>query len=222
MAGDLDGTAVGETHAIVNVTFIRHPERCASFVLLVLSLVTPSLPISVRERGAAAPRVRFVSVPDNEDDFDPIVEAGRQWREHGWETAAPGMGVVTSIMRAQQILLARADAVLGDLPLTFARFEVLTLLSFTRAGALPMGKLGTRLQVHPASVTSAVARLERQGFVRRQKHPSDGRVILAVLTDEGRRVAAEAAEALNAEVFEALDLTAAEANHLFALLARLR
>lgn len=154
--------------------------------------------------------------------FDPIEEAQRQWRAHGWDDAAPGMGVVTSIMRAQQLLLARADGVLSDLDLTFARFEVLTLLSFTREGRLPMGKLGARLQVHPASVTSAVDRLERQGFVRREPHPTDGRTTLAVLTDEGRAVASAAGARLNAEVFEALDLTGDEARSLFALLARLR
>lgn len=154
--------------------------------------------------------------------FDPIVEAQRQWCDHGWERAAPGMGVVTSIMRTQQLLLARADAVLGELDLTFARFEVLTLLSFTREGRLPMGKLGDRLQVHPASVTSAVDRLERQGFVRREPHPTDGRTTLAALTQDGRSAAAAAASRLNAEVFESLDLTGDEADQLFALLTRLR
>lgn len=154
--------------------------------------------------------------------FDPIAEADRQWRDHGWDAAAPGMGVVTSIMRAQQILLSRADTVLGGFGLTFARFEVLTLLSFTRAGSLPMGKLGDRLQVHPASVTSAVARLERQGYVRREPHPTDGRTTLAVLTDEGRQAARDAAVRLNAELFEALDLSSVEASQLFALLAHLR
>ncbi len=154
--------------------------------------------------------------------LDPIVEAQRQWRDHGWERAAPGMGVVTSIMRTQQLLLARADAILGDFDLTFARFEVLTLLSFTREGQLPMGKLGDRLQVHPASVTSAVDRLERQGFVRREPHPTDGRTTLAGLTDEGRAVAAAAAARLNAELFESLGLAVREADQLFALLTRLR
>lgn len=154
--------------------------------------------------------------------FDPIEEADRQWRAHGWAGAAPGMGVVTSVMRAQQVLLARADAVLGGFGLTFARFEVLTLLSFTREGRLPMGKLGARLQVHPASVTSAVDRLERQGYVRREPHPTDGRATLAVLTDEGRAVAAEAADRLNAELFETLDLTTDESATLFTLLSRLR
>ena len=59
--------------------------------------------------------------------FDPIAEAERQWGRHGWPDQAPGMAVVTSIMRLQQIFLSSlggADAVLRPLGLTFARYEV--------------------------------------------------------------------------------------------------
>ena len=59
------------------------------------------------------------------------------------------MAVVTSIMRVQQVLLARVEAVLRPLGLTFARYEVLMLLRFSRKGCLPVGKIGERLQVHP-------------------------------------------------------------------------
>ena len=64
--------------------------------------------------------------------------------------------------------MERIDAVLRPLELTFARYEVLRLLSFSSAGAMPMTRLGSLLQVHPTSVTSAVDRLERQGFVERR------------------------------------------------------
>ena len=100
------------------------------------------------------------------------------------------MAVVTSIMRLQQVFLARADAVLRPLGLTFARYEVLMLLSFSRRDALPLGKIGERLQVNPASVTNAVDRLEADGLVTRRSNPDDGRVTLAALTPSGRRVAA--------------------------------
>ena len=100
------------------------------------------------------------------------------------------MAVVTSIMRLQQIFLARADAVLRPLGLTFARYEVLMLLSFSRRDALPLGKIGERLQVNPASVTNAVDRLEADGLVTRRSNPDDGRVTLAALTPSGRRVVA--------------------------------
>jgi hypothetical protein len=53
--------------------------------------------------------------------FDPIAEARRRWEGEGWSDAAAGMAAVTSIMRAQQLLLRRIDEQLRDLELTFAR-----------------------------------------------------------------------------------------------------
>jgi hypothetical protein len=100
-------------------------------------------------------------------DSDPIEEARRQWVSHGWAEAADGMAAVTSIVRAQQIVLQRIDTVLRPLDLTFARYEILTLLSFTKHGSLPMTRMGALLQVHPTSVTSAVDRLEGQGVYHR-------------------------------------------------------
>ena len=121
---------------------------------------------------------------------------------HGWPEQAPGMAVVTSIMRLQQIFLARADAVLRPLGLTFARYEVLMLLSFSRQGALPLGKIGERLQVNAASVTNAVDRLEADGLVTRRSNPDDGRDTLAALTPVGSAAGASAAtEAMNEQVF---------------------
>lgn len=133
--------------------------------------------------------------------FDPIAEARRQWVDHGWSDAAPGMAAVTSIFRAQQILLARVDDELRPFDLTFARYEILMLLHFSSRGSLPLGVIGSRLQVHPTSVTSAVERLVKQGLVERVPHPTDGRARLAVLTEEGRCRALEATDRLNATVF---------------------
>ena len=75
-------------------------------------------------------------------DFDPISEASRQWSAHGWGEACEGMAAITSIVRAQQLFLGRIDAVLRPLELTFARYEVLMLLLFSRRGALPLNKIG--------------------------------------------------------------------------------
>jgi DNA-binding MarR family transcriptional regulator len=154
--------------------------------------------------------------------FDPIAEARRQWGLHGWEDTALAMAVVTSIMRVQQLLLARADAALRPFDLTFARYEVLMLLSFSSRGALPLGKIGERLQVNPASVTNAIDRLEEQGLVARVPNPTDGRGTLARLTDEGRRRAAAATDAVNSSVFADLGLSAESTERLFELLRDIR
>ena len=127
--------------------------------------------------------------------FDPIAEAGHNWTERGWE-ATDAMLAATSITRAHQVLHARIDAALAPLELNFSRFEVLALLSFTREGRLPMGKIGDRLQVHAASVTNTIQRLETLGFVDRVVHPDDGRTRLARLLPAGRAAADAGATAL--------------------------
>ncbi len=154
--------------------------------------------------------------------FDPIAEAMRQWRDHGWSEAALGMGVITSVIRVQQILAGRAEGVVRPFGLTFARYEVLMLLLFSRQGEMPLGKIGERLQVGAASVTNAIDRLEGDGLVRRRVNPNDGRGVLAWITDRGRNLAGQATDALNQNVFKAVDLSPTDADTLFALLGTLR
>jgi DNA-binding MarR family transcriptional regulator len=162
------------------------------------------------------------AVPNPGRREDPIREARRQWVDHGWGAAADGMALVTSIARVQQLLMERIDAVLRPLDLSFARYEVLMLLSFSSAGQMPMSRMGSLLQVHPTSVTSAVDRLERQGFVRRTRNEDDRRQVLASITDAGRDVATEATDGLNREVFERPGIAGDDVHRLFELLSTVR
>ena len=174
--------------------------------------------MSVRHYGG----VTSDSGRDQRLPFDPIAEATRQWADRGWGEAAPGMAAVTSVMRAHQIMLARVDEVLRPFGLTFARYEMLMLLLFSRAGSLPLSKVGSRLQVHPASVTNVVDRLEAQGLVRRVPHPSDGRGVLAEITPAGRELAEQATEALNGKVFADPGLAPGRVAELVEVLLELR
>jgi DNA-binding MarR family transcriptional regulator len=153
---------------------------------------------------------------------DPLAEAKRQWLAHGWTDAAPGMSAVTSIIRAQQLLLARIDAALKPFALSFARYEMLRLLGFTREGRMPMASAIARLQVHPTSVTNTVDRLVRDGLVEREPHPADGRAAMLVLTASGRELVDRATDALNTEVFADPGLSDEDTTELVAIIARLR
>jgi DNA-binding MarR family transcriptional regulator len=154
--------------------------------------------------------------------FDPIKEAGRQWRTHwGTEPVAPMMAV-TSLMRVQQILLARLNEMLARFELTFPRYEALMLLYLSRAGSLPLGKMGARLQVHPTSVTNLIDGLEKAGYVVREPHPSDRRTTLATITERGREVAAAATETLNRTRFGTPPLSEHELETVTDVLGRLR
>jgi DNA-binding MarR family transcriptional regulator len=155
-------------------------------------------------------------------DFDPVAEARRNWSAHWGDEPVPSMSAVTSIMRVQQILLARLNAVLKPFGLTFPRYEALMLLFFSRRGSLPLGKMGVRLQVHRTSVTNIVDQLERSGLVRREPHPTDRRTTLAEITDQGRETAQKATEALNEFAFGMRPLPDAELEHLSRILRDVR
>ncbi len=118
--------------------------------------------------------------------FDPIAQASRLWEQHWSQT--PRMRAVTSLMRVHQLVLTELDERLRPLGLTFARYEVLVLLTFSRRGALPLGKIGERLQVHATSVTPLVRRLEAAQLITRTRHPEDGRAVLASITPAGRQL----------------------------------
>jgi DNA-binding MarR family transcriptional regulator len=132
------------------------------------------------------------------------------------------MAAVTSVMRVQQLLLARVEDILKPYGITFAAYEALRLLAFTRAGALPMGKVGVRLMVHPAAVTNAIGKLEQRGLVRRSMSRDDRRVVIATITDAGRSLVEEATAALNDAAFGLPGLTAEQAAELVRLLRGVR
>lgn len=144
-----------------------------------------------------------------------------QWEKH-WPEAASAMAAATSIMRAQQIVLGSVDSVLRPLNLTFARYEALVLLSFTRTGSLPLGKMGQRLMIHPTSVTNIVDRLCDAGLVERVPHPEDRRATLAQITAKGRKLVIEATNAVNAVEFGIGDLDVNEQRSLVEIVRSLR
>lgn len=132
------------------------------------------------------------------------------------------MASATSVMRVQQLLLADFDAIVGVHGLTFARYEALVLLAFSREGRLPMSKIGERLMVHPTSATNIVQRLQSQGMVTREPNPHDGRGTLAVVTDAGVAAMEAATADLVAAGFGLTMLDAHEHEQLFGLLHKIR
>ena len=152
--------------------------------------------------------------------FDPIERAAQIWDERFGPAEA--MAAVTSIMRAQQILLAGLDGLLRPYGLTFARYEALVLLGFSRTGALPLRVIGERLMVHPTSVTNTIDRLERDGLVERRPNPRDGRGTLAEITASGRAVMVRSTADLMAARFGMADYDDLELGEMFRLLRGLR
>ena len=152
--------------------------------------------------------------------FDPIARAAQTWESRFGDSKA--MAAVTTIMRVQQILLGELDGLLRPHGLTFARYEALVLLTFSRDGALPMSLIGQRLMVHPTSVTNTIDRLEQQALVVRRPNPRDGRGTLAEITQAGREVVQRATADLMKAEFGMAGYSDAQLEELFAMLRSLR
>jgi DNA-binding MarR family transcriptional regulator len=152
--------------------------------------------------------------------FDPIARAAGTWEERVGPSRA--MAAVTSVMRVQQIIQSTVDAALKPHGLTFARFEALVLLTFSRRGSLPMRVMGERLQLHPTSVTNIVDRLEADGLVKRTPHPTDRRTTLVEITPAGRDLCDAATKAVDEVNLGLCGLTDRQTEQLTDLLAKVR
>src|SRR3546814_18653409 len=87
---------------------------------------------------------------------------------------------------------------------------------------MTLGAVGHRLWITPATVTSAVDRLEKAEQSRRVAHPTDARATLVEITAKGRRLFDKAVKQLNADLFGEIGLTPEELDQLFALVGKIR
>jgi len=78
---------------------------------------------------------------------------------------------------------------LEPLGLTFPQY--LVILDLLDGAPLPVGTLGTRLDMDTGTITPLVKRLEGAGFVTRTRDPADERRVLVDLTPHSRALEAE-------------------------------
>ena len=106
-----------------------------------------------------------------------------------------------AFLEASQLLFERLDRQLQrEAGLSHADYEILARLSEADGQRLRMSELASSTLCSRSRLSHAVARLERDGMVRRQSCPSDGRGTFAVLTPKGHDALACAAPAHVEEV----------------------
>jgi DNA-binding MarR family transcriptional regulator len=77
------------------------------------------------------------------------------------------------------------DAQFERFGLSAGKFTILMQL-YTAKRGLPPSEFANRANVTRATITGLLDRLEREGFVERQNHPSDRRMLTVHLTDKGK------------------------------------
>ena len=86
------------------------------------------------------------------------------------------------------LLVKRISELLKPFDLSPASGLVLSILADSET-PLPPNQIADRLIISRATVTGLIDSLERRGYVRRQPHQSDRRMLLIEPTDTGRQVA---------------------------------
>jgi DNA-binding MarR family transcriptional regulator len=89
-------------------------------------------------------------------------------------------------LRASIRLMERLDAELAEHGISLADYEILVNLSAEPAGELRMTELAARTLVSRSGLTRRLDRLVDAGLVARRSCATDGRGVLAVMTDAGR------------------------------------
>ncbi|MDX3072215.1 MarR family winged helix-turn-helix transcriptional regulator [Streptomyces sp. MI02-7b] len=115
-----------------------------------------------------------------------------------------------SMSRVMTLLLPALERELErDADLNWMEYHVLAMLSEQEGRTVRMSVLADRASSSLSRLSHVVKRLEKQGFIRRETDPDDGRYTMAILTPEGyaKLVAAAPAhvEAVRELVLDALE-----------------
>ena len=155
------------------------------------------------------------------EEPDPV-----EWtREHWALTGQPqpdAFAAMAALLRSHQKTVAALEDELKEFELTLTGYLLLTTLLMSRATTRPLGQLSRHLMIHPTTVTLLIDQLERRGLVQRSPHVSDRRIVLAKLTQAGRRLTIKANKATAAVNFGLGGLSHAEALGLVDTLRQIR
>lgn len=137
--------------------------------------------------------------------------------------------VSTDVLKLQQLLLALGrrrslrDPIASTCEqLQFTPPQVHALLWLGQDGALTMGELARRLGVTEKTVTGVVDRLEREGYLMRERSAADRRVVRCRLTPEGQTTWQKLERSMNQGMSQFLGvLDASDRKALFRILEKL-
>ena len=99
----------------------------------------------------------------------------------------PRVAAWAAVLRAHATVVPRLERELAAVGMPLSWYDVLLELNSAPDRRLRMTELGAAAVLSRERVSRVVDELERTGLVRRERNPDDGRSLLAIVTDEGRR-----------------------------------
>jgi DNA-binding MarR family transcriptional regulator len=154
------------------------------------------------------------------DEVDGVDLIQQAWERERPGTPAGSIGVITRIWRIGKLLADERRRTLARLGIDAATLDLLSTLR--RAGRpyrLTAGAIAELSLVSAGAISQRVSRAEREGLVRRERSPADGRLSYVTLTAAGQALIERSVdELLHHEEALLSGLTAAQREDLAALL----
>jgi len=94
------------------------------------------------------------------------------------------LGTLLSIMMSYEVLARYLEVQLKHHEVSLIRFNIMSTL-FKNGGEMTPSEIAENVFREKNSVTAVINTLERQGVVRREPSPNDGRSVKVVITDKG-------------------------------------
>jgi DNA-binding MarR family transcriptional regulator len=134
-----------------------------------------------------------------------------------------GHEAVIDLFRTTDVLRRRFEAVLGPWGITGQQYNVLRILRGAGAAGIPTLDIAERLVEQTPGITRLLDRVEKKGWVRRERCREDRRQVLCYSTPAGLRLLADLDPVVDrAELDAVAGLTGLERKELIRLLDALR
>jgi DNA-binding MarR family transcriptional regulator len=82
--------------------------------------------------------------------------------------------------------------------------QLWVLKTVFKSGGLPLGELSQRMYLHPSTITGVVDRLEKKGYVSRDRDQEDRRVVTVQLTAKGKKLVRRAPNPVQGKMIHGL------------------
>ena len=82
--------------------------------------------------------------------------------------------------------------------------QLWVLRTVFKDGELPLGELSQKMYLHPSTITGVVNRLEKKGYVSRDRDQEDRRVVMVQLTPKGKRLVKRAPNPVQGKMIHGL------------------
>lgn len=137
--------------------------------------------------------------------------------------ASPGHEALLNVVATSAWMGNEMSAVMAPYGITSAQYNVLRILRGSHPNSLTCSAIGERLLDRTPDVTRLLNRLERNGFIRRERAEHDRRVVEVIITQKGLDLLAEMQDDIEtAQARIIRHLTPEEHAQLSTLLERLR